>query len=52
MKGLILFNLNNFEESIIVFEQAIKIDSKYADSYNNIGRCFIKLENLKQAFWV
>ena len=42
-KGLVLFNLNKFEEAIYNFQFCI--DSKYKDffSYKNIGACYINL---------
>ena len=33
-----------------MFEKAISINPKYADSFNNLGKCFIDVENLNQAY--
>ena len=49
---MIYFKNSNFHEAKNYFEQAIKINSKYVDSYNNLGICLLELEKLDEAYTV
>ena len=51
IKGLLLYSLNKIEHAIKVFKDAINLNNNYPDSYNNLGYCYIEIENLDKAFY-
>ena len=49
LKGMAEIKLNSFEESILSFESAIKIDQNYIEAYNNLATTYINLGQFETA---
>ena len=49
LKGMAEIKLNNFENSIKSFEEAIKINPDYIEAYNNLATTYINLGLFKKA---
>lgn len=49
IKGVLYYYLKNYKEALNCFEASNKVQEK-AESYNNLGCCLYKLNNLESAF--
>jgi len=50
INGLLKIEQNKPKDALKLFNKAITINPKYFDSYNNIGKCYIDLEDLSKAY--
>ena len=49
LKGMAEIKLNYFKDSILSFENALKIDQKYIEAYNNLATTYINLGQFEKA---
>ena len=48
--GLLYIKKDQVLEAVKIFKNAILINPKYPDSYNNLGKCYIDIEKLNLAY--